>query len=458
MASKRKKSVSITKYKSKREMNIGILLFFVISIYLLITIFSYATNKRISVYEVREGSIVKDNSYKGLVIRDEIVVNAEKNGYVSYFQNENSKVKNGSNIYALSSEILDTESVAEEAESVVISDEIIKSVVLKVQSANQSYNPQKFSNINSVKNEISTTLQNASDYTKRVQLDTVIQQNSANVEIYNSVKDGVLVLTIDGYESVTENDISEETFDYSKYSVIRLNDQMKIESGQPVYKLVTGENWQVYIQLSEEKASELSELTVVKTKIDKDNETIWADFSIIVKDGKYYGCLSYDNSMIRYADERFLNVELILADQTGLKIPKTALVEKEFYIVPEDYLTTSGSSEGVLVMSDNEAVFKSADIYNISEDGYLYLNPEEFEEGTIFVKPESVETYMLEEKRLLEGVYNINKGYAVFRKIEILCENDEYYIVDDGSSYGLSNYDHIVQNGDTVKENEVVFQ
>ena len=34
------------------------------------------------------------------------------------------------------------------------------------------------------------------------------------------------------------------------------------------------------------------------------------------------GCLDFDKSMIRYADKRYLNVELILEDQSGLKIPK----------------------------------------------------------------------------------------------------------------------------------------
>ena len=64
----------------------------------------------------------------------------------------------------------------------------------------------------------------------------------------------------------------------------------------------------------------------------------------------------------------------------------------------------------------------------------------------------------MSKKRKLKGVYNINKGYAVFKEVEILCENDEYYIVKEGTSYGLYNYDHIVQDGTTVEEDEVVFQ
>lgn len=439
-------------------MNIGNLIFLVIFLYLLITIFTYATDKRISVYEVRKGSIVKDNSYTGLVIRKEQVITAEEAGYVSYFQNENSKVKKGGNIYTLSARALNTEQTVEEESDIKINDDILESVVLKVQNANQSYSTQKFSNIYSVKNEINTALQSASNVSKTTKLDAAIASESSGVKVYQSISDGMVSLTLDGYETLTEEEIDENSFDYSQYTVKQLNDQMQVKTGDPVYKLITDEDWNVYIQLTKEVAMELNDLTSIKTKIDKDNETIWADFSILKKGNNYYGCLKYDNSMIRYAKERYLNVELILQDQKGLKIPKSSVIEKEFFIVPQEYLTTSGASDGFLIQEDGNGVFYSADIYEISEDGYLYVNPKDFKANMVIIKPESTETYQLKTKRTLEGVYNINKGYAVFRKIDILCENDEYYIVEEGTLYGLSNYDHIVQDGNQVKEEEVVFQ
>lgn len=458
MPGKRKKSVNIMRYKSKREMNIGILIFFVIFVYLLITIFTYATDKRISVYEVRKGSIVKDNSYTGLVIREEKVINADASGYVSYFQDENSKVKKGGNIYALSAKALDTDQTIEDIENVKINEDIVENVVLKIQNANQSYNAQKFSNVYSVKNEINAVLQSASNVSKTTKLDAAIASQSSGVKVYQSVSDGMISLALDGYETLTEKEINKDCFNYSQYAVKQLSDQMQVEAGDPVYKLITDENWKVYIQLSKAAAEELKDLTSIKTKIDKDNETIWAEFSIIKKNGDYYGCLGYDNSMIRYSKERYLNVELILQDQKGLKLPKSAVVEKEFYVVPKEYLTTSGASDGFLIQKDGEVVFSSVTIYGENEDKYLYVNPKDIKANTVLIKPESTETYVLNEKQTLEGVYNINKGYAVFRNIDILCENDEYYIVKEGTLYGLSNYDHIVQDGDQVKEDEVVFQ
>ena len=110
MASKKSKSVSLKKYKNRRQLNLGIFLFAIVFIYLIVTMILFFTGDTISIYEVREGSIVRDNSYTGLILRQETAVTAEDSGYISYYQNEDSKVKAGTNIYALSQQPLNTDS------------------------------------------------------------------------------------------------------------------------------------------------------------------------------------------------------------------------------------------------------------------------------------------------------------------------------------------------------------
>ena len=70
-------------------------------IYLLVTVLMYLTSKHISAYEVREGSILKDNAYTGLAIRNEEVVTAEQSGYINYFVSEASKVGAKTKVYSL---------------------------------------------------------------------------------------------------------------------------------------------------------------------------------------------------------------------------------------------------------------------------------------------------------------------------------------------------------------------
>ena len=464
MKSKKNKSVNIKKYKRKRDLNLGIFLFAIVFIYLLVTVISYFSKENISMYEVREGSIVRDNSYTGLIIREETAVSAEAAGYVSYYQNENSKVKTGANIYALSPEALNLETAAsEETESTAVSSDVQAGIALQLQSFNENYNPNDFSDIYSLKNEINTSLQDTYNVTRTQHLGTVIAESGLEVVSYTAPRDGIVAFTVDGYEGITKDTFTEDDFATTEYENTVLSDQMEVSAGNPVYRLITSEEWSVIVPLDKETAESLQkdEISSIKVRIDKDSETMTASLSILEKDGNYYGCLDFDNSMIRYAEDRFLNVELILEDESGLKIPKSSVVDEEFYVIPGEYLTTGGnsSSNGVMVRDDNGNIeFRSVTIYDNTEEGDIYISRDDLKEGTVLVKPDSNDTYTVGKTKSLQGVYNINKGYAVFKKVAILCENDEYYIVKEGESYSLSNYDHIVQNGSSVSPDEVVFQ
>ena len=94
-------------YQRKRSFNIGVILFGVIFIYLVITVLAYITGRRVSVYEVREGSILKDTAYTGIVLREEVVVTSDTEGYVNYFAMESTKVGKKTNIYSLSTDKLE---------------------------------------------------------------------------------------------------------------------------------------------------------------------------------------------------------------------------------------------------------------------------------------------------------------------------------------------------------------
>ena len=75
--------------------------------------------------------------------------------------------------------------------------------------------------------------------------------------------------------------------------------------------------------------------------------------------------------------------------------------------------------------------------------------------GDVLQKQGSSDLYTIEDTAKLKGVYNINKGYAVFKLIQISAKNEEYTIVKTGTSYGLSQYDRIALDGSSVKEGEL---
>ena len=70
--------------------------------------------------------------------------------------------------------------------------------------------------------------------------------------------------------------------------------------------------------------------------------------------------------------------------------------------------------------------------------------------------PDSSQTYTVGATDKLLGVYNVNKGYAVFKQVDILFQNEEYSIVRTGTAYGISLYDHIALKGDSIQEDDVL--
>ena len=220
MSSKKNNSVNIKKYKTKREFNLGIFLFAIVFIYLVVTIILYFTGDRISVYEVREGSIVKDNSYTGLIIRKETAVTAESSGYISYYQAENSKIKRGMNIYALSPEKLDTSSKTDstqgehtEGQSITVNPEVSSAITLQIQNFIDGYRANDFGSVYSLKSEITTMLQNEFSATRTEQLGAVIAASGLDVLSYQAQQDGIVAFTVDGYEGLTTETFTESAFD-----------------------------------------------------------------------------------------------------------------------------------------------------------------------------------------------------------------------------------------------------
>ena len=79
--------------------------------------------------------------------------------------------------------------------------------------------------------------------------------------------------------------------------------------------------------------------------------------------------------------------------------------------------------------------------------------------GDVIAKTDSTKTYTIgNDVDKLTGVYNINKGYAVFKQINILTKNEDYAIIETKTTYGISLYDHIALDGSKVKENQLVIK
>ncbi len=451
-------SSNIKVYQRKKHLNIGIIIFGVIFIYLIVTVLMYLTEKHISVYEVREGSILKDNSYTGLALRDETIIRSQNTGYINYFVSSGSKVGSKTQIYSLSDQKLQFKSKIKSSQKLTSSEQ--NSIHQKTQIFCQNYSDGSFSDVYTLKNSISSILDGKSNQNRQTQLSALTDTDTDGLQVFSADSDGIICYYIDGFEKTTADDVTPDMLNKDNYNKKEQKNNTKIKSGTPVYKLIKDDDWTLVIPLTEQGAKELKSSSSVQVRFPKDNETMTAAFSMKKVNGSYLGYLAFDTSMVRYSQDRFVDVELILEDQTGLKIPKSAVTKKDFYVIPEDYLTQGGNSNstGVLIDTGKEnAEFQTVDIYyHDAGTGSVYVDPDNFEKNAILKKAGSSDTYQLTETKQLKGVYNINRGYAVFRQVKILCESDEYYIVQSGDDYGLSNYDHIALTGKDVHEGDVI--
>jgi hypothetical protein len=290
-----------------------------------------------------------------------------------------------------------------------------------------------------------------------------LESEQASLHRSYADRDGLLLYYIDGYENVTTDTFTDDMFDEAAYQKQSNSLNSTVNSGSFLYKLVTSELWNIVLPIDETTASKLIDSSVVQIRFVKDDKKMYANCELVNKGGKDYLILSLKSSMIRYARDRYVEIELLLSEETGLKIPISSITEKEFYTIPIEYFSKGGDSDadGLLIKStdaDGEAIteYVSPTIYYETDDFY-YVDSEDVTAGDIVQKSNSSATYTIgTDTATLKGVYNINKGYAVFKQIDILYQNADYAIIQTGTTYGISLYDHIALDGTTVNENDLI--
>ena len=159
-----------------------------------------------------------------------------------------------------------------------------------------------------------------------------------------------------------------------------------------------------------------------------------------------------------------IDVELLLGEESGLKIPVSAIAEKEFFLIDEEYVTENANDTYTVLMQvygEDGSKTKSAvslEVYSYDEEkGVYYVDNSLLSAGDVLFGSDET-TFVVHDKGSLIGVYNINKGYADFKEITILYQNSEYAIVKSNSAYGLRYYDYIALDADSVSDDQFISQ
>ncbi len=451
--------------KKNRGMNFGLVIFLVILLYIVIAVVNYFSQKHIESYQVLMGSLSTNNIYKGVALRNELIVRSDKAGYVNYFARESQRVGVGNLVYSLDESNKLASYFANNTEGTSLTAKDLSELKTDILSFVNEFDPSHYSSVYDFKYSVEGTVLKLSNANILSDIEKINAQGALDLVTFNyAPSSGYVIYSTDGYEDLTLNDMTSELYDYKNYSKTQLISNELVGEGDPVYKLSTSEDWSIVIKTDPEKADELVEEEYVKVKFLKNQDTSWGKVSVYNNaDGDTFVMLSFTNSMLSFCTDRFIDIELILQEDNGLKVPNSAIVNKEFFIVPKDYITKGGNSNnpGVLRQiyledGSTSTEFIETNIYNETEDEY-YLDDMTLRMGDILVKTDSGSTLTLSKKGSLIGVYNINKGYADFKQINILYSNDEYSIIKPNTIYGLCTYDYIVLDASSVNDDELIY-
>ena len=482
----------IKKYRKPLNLNIGMIIFSAVFIYVAYFVVNYFQYSPPKPYEVKEGSLSVNTLFRGIALREEVVVTTQNAGYLNYYVREGERVANGNLVYTVD----ETGRLNEYMESIHLGQNSLSSEELaefrnEIVNFMHGFDPHNFGTAYDFKYSIQGTVLRLANADMLENLDKSGTDFVGTIKSCYAQGTGIVSYWTDGYESLTADQVTADTFEKKVVYGDNSEDESQNEDGEendseedvyrktqllgttlaavgdPAYKLSTNENWSIVIPVDEAYGAMLEEEGYVKVRFLKNQYESWGAVKLLQNsDGNTYAQLSFTNSMVTFVSERFLEIELILDEETGLKIPNSSIAEREFFLVPEEFvLVEDGSSECTVIrqtyLEDGTISSEVVDleIYSYDEESKeYYFDIDVLGRGDILLKRDSQDSFTVSKSATLIGVYNMNKGYADFREINVLAQNEEYAIVQSNTRYGLNVYDNIVLNADTVDADQFIYE
>lgn len=489
----------IKRYQKIKKTYVTVIFFSFVFLYMMVSIFQYLSKEKISIYEVYAGSISTDSVFTGIALREEMVYTSDYAGNINYFLREGSRAAVGSIVYTVD----ETGRVADMIASLSAEDNAMSSANLSIvrnamTNYKKEYDDENFYKLYDLKSRLSSTVADSVNENIINNLDDIIK-NTASDNLFKMIradKTGIVVYYTDGYEDKTVETLKESDFIRENYVQTNLRTDAIAVQGSPVYKQLTSEDWSIVIKLTDQTIKDygLADKKQVRFRFVKEDITTYANFEIVTTAFGTYGKLSLSKYMIQFVNERFVDIELILSAEDGLKIPTSAVISMDFYLIPVEYAILGMDENDFYVnnadgtrkrLTDEEVtelmenrLLKNSKVSVLCESsgkdgsvttqtinssiyaiigGMVYVDQRDFNPGDRIIKMDSTDRYIISDSAVLEGVYCVNLGYAVFRRIERIDQNLEYVIIRNNTKYGLSTYDHIILNGSTVSPDQIIY-
>lgn len=461
---RRKVSKSAT---NLRSVFIGIFLILAVIIYMVVRICMFLGKEKTSIYEVVAQDLSYDHTFRGICIREESVISSQSSGYINYYVNNGKKAAKNSVVYSLDksntsyarnlSEYSDIELTSEDAS-------LIRNYISDHMLASDGYDLSGTKEFEEGLEVISASVINER-VLKKLDSKADSPSSSSGSEFCRTPMSGVISYYSDTLVGIGSNDLDDRYFDkaYSCESSY-IKAQGLVSAGTPVYRICSNENWSIVAKVTEEFFVDNLEKTSINAYIDDKTDSIKGDIKLFQKGSSYFCEFSLGNYMSEFINKRFVEIEFCHEASKGLKIPVTSIVQRDYYLIPVSLLVDDDSYSGKVLKIEKYDETTGNIYYDVvyqnkyySDGYYAYFEKDLLLEGDNAVNPETGERVRIGLINNLEGVYNVNKGYYQFVRIERLRQNSEYVIVRVDTPGGLKAYDHIALNGNEALDTAIIY-
>ncbi len=148
-------------------------------------------------------------------------------------------------------------------------------------------------------------------------------------ESYTSDKAGILSYTADGYETffikdnfqnITKEAVKDFTIENQKLA------KEEIAAGDPIFKVVDDKEWYIVFWVDKENMDRYTKGNTVSVVIDDSHRVDAEIYDIYEQKGDYLVVLKSEEYYDELAENRKLNVEVVLVDEQGLLIKQKSIV------------------------------------------------------------------------------------------------------------------------------------
>lgn len=466
-----------------------IIMFFVIISYFGVSLFKSMNKTPIDYETIEYGAVEDSDQIKGVIVRDEVVYKASKNGILTFNIGENERVKKGQNIATIKNEEAiktveeDVKAInekilqlQEQRNELSIFYEDVKKIDSQMQktldnsiSELSTYNISKIYELKDSLNKNITIrnqmlLSENSESIKELSTQKADKEQKINKNVENIIaKDGGIVsYYTDGLEEVFTLENKDKLTKEQTLMKPEQKEDYKINviEGDRVFKIVKNNEFYITSYINSKSISTWKEGETRNIYINDNGKLKPLEViieKINVKEKESYVTMKTNKNMIEFIDKRNITFELS-KPKKGFKINLNAIAEEELLKIPTSYISDNSIIKKLPTGETTTVTIQTSGQDEINQYTYVSIHKGVIDIGDVILHPETKQELQLSEIFTKKGIYVVNSGIYTFKNIDTQgsVQNDQFIILEPSLNTSIKLYDRYAPDTSVVKGEEMV--